>query len=107
MLKSLQADYLASIPAKIKEIEQFIAAANGDALREAFHKLKGTGKTYGLPEISELGAAVERICIDRPASAVPASTLAVGLMNAIHQARMKQTSVDLNADARMQQLLKL
>lgn len=107
MLKSLQQDYLASIPAKIADLEQCLANSDTNALREAFHKLKGTGKTYGLPEISDLGAAVEKICIERPHAAISAATLAVALMQEIHRARISQAIFQLETDARMQQLLKL
>lgn len=107
MLKSLQQDYLASIPEKIKDVERCVAAADTSAIREAFHKLKGTGKTYGLPEISDLGAAVENICIERPQAAISAATLAVALMREIHKARIAQSAFALESDARMQQLLKL
>lgn len=107
MLKALQAEYLASIPNKILEVEKFVSANDHDGVRESFHKLKGTGKTYGLPEISDLGAAVEKICIERPKLATQAAALAVALMREIHKARVARATFDLNGDARMQQLLKL
>lgn len=107
MLKSLQQDYLNSLPEKIKEVQLCVAAADVNAIREAFHKLKGTGKTYGFPEISDLGSAVEKICIERPHLAVNAATLAVALMEEVHKSRSQRGTFEIGSDARMQQLLKL
>ena len=70
LLKNLQVDYVAAIPNKIAQIRAQVRNADVPALRESFHKFKGTGRTYGLPEVSELAEVVERICIDTPDRAV-------------------------------------
>ena len=76
-------------------------------LREAFHKLKGTGRTYGMPEVSELAALVEEICSDRPQHAVGATGHALSLLEAIHAARMSGNNFDLENDPRFQEIRKL
>lgn len=59
LLKSLRKEYVESIPEKIREIQELINKQDMDSLHNAFHKLKGSGKTYGFAEISELGALTE------------------------------------------------
>ncbi len=63
-MAELRTEYLASFPQKFSEIESHLKAREFVRLREDFHKLKGTGKTYGIPEISELCAVVEKICLN-------------------------------------------
>lgn len=87
LLKSLQRDYLTSIPGKIDTIRQQVSDKSVNDLRESFHKLKGTGRTYGVPEVSELAACVEEICIDFPDQAVLAAGHALLLLTEIHAAR--------------------
>ena len=73
LLKSLQTDYVAALPNKIAIIKSQIKSGDIKALRESFHKFKGTGRTYGLPEVSELAELVERLCIDEHSGAVTAA----------------------------------
>jgi len=107
LLKSLQQEYLSSIPEKIKIITAQIEALDVSNVRESFHKLKGTGKTYGIPEVSELGAVVESICLGHPVNSLPAGTLAVAILRDIHTARIEGASYDLNKDTRLAVLQKL
>ena len=64
MMAELRTEYLATFPQKFLEIEAHLSAADFSRLRDDFHKLKGTGKTYGIPEISELCAITEKICLN-------------------------------------------
>src|SRR4051794_14733593 len=107
MLKSLQRDYLASIPEKIQIIEKQIALLDQSNLRESFHKLKGTGRTYGLPEVSELGALVEQICLEHPVNSFKAGTIALGILREVHSNRSAGQIFDLARDPRVGELQKL
>ncbi|MBX3022146.1 MAG: Hpt domain-containing protein [Bdellovibrionales bacterium] len=107
LLKSLQKDYLASLPDKVVTIRTQIESASTSELRESFHKLKGTGRTYGLPEVSELAELVEGICISRPTDAVVASTHAVAILHDIHGAYSAGNAFNLHQDARYAQIRKL
>ncbi len=105
LLAELQKNYLASMPDKMKTIETLMKAGKTDLLRTEFHKLKGTGRTYGLPEISQLGAAVERLCeIDRPvlSQAVP---LALTLMERSRAARVKGLTPTFDIDTDYLQIM--
>ena len=105
LLRTLQRDYLASLPEKIKKIEEF--RLDNAELREAFHKLKGTGKTYGIPEVSELSALMERICLENPLASAQAADAALGLLRAIYEARGIGREFNLKDDPRLAFLQKL
>ncbi len=107
LLRQLQAEYLASIPEKVAQIKQLISQGDAGNLREAFHKLKGTGKTYGMPEVSELCAVVEMICIKTPQHAIQASQTGVEMLHEIHLARTQKNTFALSEDARLHALRKL
>ena len=107
LLKSLHRDYLSSLPKKISTIREQIASGNSSDLRESFHKLKGTGRTYGMPEVSELAACIEEICIDFPDRAVVACGHGVELLQDIFDARTKGLDFALDADQRYSAVRKL
>jgi hypothetical protein len=100
LLKNLQLEYVAALPNKIAIIKSQIKAGDLKALRESFHKFKGTGRTYGLPEISELSELVERLCMDEHSGAVVAATHAVALLADIHKARTAKQQYSMHHDPR-------
>lgn len=106
MLKNLQREYLNSMPEKISVIRMHIDAGTAANLQEAFHKLKGTGKTYGIPEISELAATVEDICQETPDQASKAARQAVAILVDITSARKSDTEFKLKNDPRFKALLR-
>lgn len=107
LLKTLQKDYLASLPEKVLKIRAQIAATSAGDLRESFHKLKGTGRTYGLPEVSELAEVVENVCLTYPGEAPGAASLAVSILEDIHSAHTHSLQFNLHQDPRFAQIRKL
>ncbi|MES2965009.1 MAG: Hpt domain-containing protein [Bdellovibrionota bacterium] len=98
VLAGLQKSYLASMPEKIRNLEVLWSDRKLDLLKTDYHKLKGTGRTYGFPEITALGAAMERLCeIDQPSleRAVPIS---LKLMTRIGDLRAKGQALDLDQE---------
>ncbi|MCE3011123.1 MAG: Hpt domain-containing protein [Proteobacteria bacterium] len=63
VLKELKAEYLLSLPQKIQELSFWTNQEDYKALEDAYHKLKGTGKTYGFPEISVLAEQMEHLAV--------------------------------------------
>lgn len=59
ILVELKQEYLAALPGKIQTLEELVHKADWRQVTEEFHKLKGTGKTYGLPEVSILSEHLE------------------------------------------------
>lgn len=104
LLKNLQKDYIASLPNKISDIRGQIRKNSPVDLRESFHKLKGTGRTYGLPEISELAEAVEYVCANKPNDAVKAAQQAASILEDILVARKAQNQYTLATDPRFQKI---
>ena len=95
ILQDLQKMYLENLPAKISLIREAQKTRDLVVLKTEFHKLKGAGKTYGFPEISEIGLIAERLCKDlseaNDAAGVKARSrgieLAVSLLETVLHAR--------------------
>ena len=100
LLKSLRVEYVAELPAKVVKIEAWVRDANAAEVRDAFHKLKGTGKTYGVPEVSELAALVEERCIVDPTAGLAMAAVATQILGDIALARQKDEAYALAADPR-------
>lgn len=96
MMDELRQEYVASLPSKILTIEEHFAAQDIPELQNDFHKLKGTGKTYGLPEVSELGMAMENICKTKPDQLAESFPLAIKLLKRIYDERLSGKAVDLS-----------
>lgn len=107
LLKTLHHDYLTSLPKKILSIREQMKSGSAHDLRESFHKLKGTGRTYGMPEVSDLAAVVEQICLEKPQHAVSATSHGLDLLEAIYGARASGNSFDLETDSRFTEIRKL
>ena len=107
LLKSLREEYLASMPEKIDLLKKQIDAGAIPPLQDSFHKLKGTGRTYGMPEVSELAEALERLCIEQPQRALAAAPQATALLQDIFVSRQNTAVFDLNQDQRFQSIQKL
>ena len=91
-LLELQREYLAELPAQIAEIRDAIGAFReghdgaDDALRARFHRLAGSGGSYGFPEISSVAREMEHWVATRPpATEAPRLEAAVDRLAAIVQ----------------------
>ena len=62
MMAELKTEYLKELPDKVKYIETLLAQSNQTELENEFHKLKGTGKTYGVPEVTDICEIAEEAC---------------------------------------------
>jgi HPt (histidine-containing phosphotransfer) domain-containing protein len=66
IMKELQDEYIRTLPEKIKSLEAHFQKLEYDKVTDAFHKIKGSGMTYGVPELSAIGATLETICQKHP-----------------------------------------
>ena len=71
--RELQVEYLGELPQMFADLRRDIEAfRNGEsvlpALRTGFHRLAGSGGSYGFPEISDLARAAERMVMADPPS---------------------------------------
>jgi HPt (histidine-containing phosphotransfer) domain-containing protein len=62
MMAELKTEYLIELPDKINYIETLLEQTNQVELENEFHKLKGTGKTYGVPEVTDICEIAEEAC---------------------------------------------
>ncbi len=107
LLKTLREDYLHSLPEKISDIRGQISKHDKAALQSSFHKLKGTGRTYGLPEVSEVAEAVESVCIHSPEHAVLASEQGAQVLEDIALAYSSEVEFSLSKDPRFSRIRQL
>ncbi len=107
MMDELRVEYLAAMPQKFIDIGEHIKRKDVSQLREDFHKLKGTGKTYGIGEISELGEVVEKICMVKQEYAVRAATVGLNLLVGIHKSRTAKKPFAIQEHADFQEIKKL
>jgi len=62
LLAELQKNYLASFNEKRASLNTLWKTGKLAELTTEYHKLKGTGRTYVLPEVTQLGEVLESIC---------------------------------------------
>ena len=106
LMLELKKDYLSSMPGKFEVIANALKTSDVAQLREEFHKLKGTGKTYGIPEISDLCAVVEQLCVKRSSYAVGDAQIALQILSEIHQTRIGEKEFALSGDTRFIEIQK-
>lgn len=107
ILAQLRKEYLDSLPTRLAGIRQHFHDGAFDVLEDEFHKLKGTGRTYGIPEITDVGEITEHICGDARQHVGTAIPIALELLSEIHEARIRQETFDVKADPRFSELRKL
>lgn len=69
--RQLQREYLEALPTALAELRKHIEAFRAGervipALRTEFHRLAGSGGSYGFPEISEIARATEQLLFASP-----------------------------------------
>lgn len=104
MMAELRVEYVASLPSKIQTVHIHHTDNNRELLRDDFHKLKGTGKTYGIPEISTLGEVVEQLCLNQKVSTSQFVGTAIDLLRRIHQERTQSRPFEIKSDSQFQDL---
>lgn len=106
LLADLRKEYLDGLPARLAGIRQHLTEGSIETLEDDFHKLKGTGRTYGIPEISDVGELAESICGIARHHVTAAVPIAIELLSDIHKARSREETFDVQADPRFSKLRK-
>ena len=107
LLSELRKEYVATIPAKVRLIDHLWSLREMTDLETEYHKLKGTGRTYGLGEITQIGEAVERLCEKAPHHLGQAVPLSLALLQRVQAAREHGKALDLEKDADFQTIVAL
>ena len=66
-IKTLLPGYLENRKAELPKIKQFIADGDFENLRIIAHNLKGSGSSYCLTNISDIGGKLEQAALDKDA----------------------------------------
>lgn len=104
MMAELQKEYVESLPEKVATIKAHWESGDMETLTDDFHKLKGTGKTYGLPEVSELALLMEKSCRERSDNIPNLLPIAISLLERIHEKRSQGQAVDLSSEPEFQKM---
>jgi HPt (histidine-containing phosphotransfer) domain-containing protein len=107
LLKELQLEYIQGLPEKIQELKTFSDQKDFQNLLNAFHKLKGSGKTYGLEEVSALGQFFEGWLREKKEKAIPFTKKASEILERIHSSRSNDKPYSLDTDTEFQNLKSL
>ena len=59
--KELKQYYINTFDDKLKQLDELIAKNDLPGIKEFGHKLKGSGSSYGFPEISIIGQELEKL----------------------------------------------
>lgn len=70
MMTELRRAYLKSLAAKLQELAAAIADRDFASAVRIGHQLKGSGKSYGYPDVSEFGSSVEDAALNGRAAAL-------------------------------------
>jgi len=107
VLNELKEEYLKKLPLKIDNLKSLTTAQNWAALEEEYHKLKGTGKTYGFPEISIVCEKLEYLVQQKNHQTVELFHQANELLAKMHHGYATKEIVNLERDAFARSLLAL
>lgn len=107
LLSELKQEYIAAFPVKIERLKTFTVARDWANLSEEYHKLKGNGKTYGLPEVSILCEQLELIALKKDTQKMMLFEHAITLLERMHQAFLSGDSFDLEKDPIAKSILSL
>jgi CheY-like chemotaxis protein len=60
-LEALAPRYLSARRKEVQELVALLAASDFERISSRGHNLKGTGRSYGFPDLTDIGAALERL----------------------------------------------
>jgi HPt (histidine-containing phosphotransfer) domain-containing protein len=61
-LAALRDAFVGALPSRLEGLRAALAAGDREAVQQEAHRLAGTGVSYGLPELTRWGRAVEQLC---------------------------------------------
>jgi HPt (histidine-containing phosphotransfer) domain-containing protein len=92
VIEQLRGAYLRSLQQKLQALHHAVAARDFNGVAAHAHQLKGSGKSYGFPEISDIAARIEDASQSRQGSLV--ESLMVELERAARHLSMDSQSPD-------------
>lgn len=97
MMAELQQEYLQELPGIISKLKEASQNNEGEKVHTIFHQLKGSGKTYGFDEITDLCQIMEERSMG---NIIPPKTdTAIKLLELILTKRSNKEDVHLNKES--------
>ncbi len=107
MMAELREEYLASFDEKFNLMKNFLEGQDWYSLELEMHKLKGTGSTYGVPEVTELCQHMETVCREQGSIPEDALDTTIAILKDIRKKYTDNKDFDLSSDSRFAELKKL
>lgn len=98
LLAQMRLEYLEVLPQRIETLKKLADAQNWSQIEVEFHKLKGTGKTYGIGAVSELCAALENLAKKQSNAELPQIWLGINGLEKILASELDGQTFDLHND---------
>ena len=95
LMKQLKLEYVETLPTKKAKILELFRQNQLVELETEFHKMKGSGKTYGLGEVSQFGEIFETICMELPSALATVMPLAIELIDETYRLQNLNQSFDI------------
>lgn len=99
MLAELKEEYISELSHKMDLLKQLKANNSFSELRDNYHKLKGSGKLYGLPEVSELAEIMEYLYSKERPGLTELQILALEVLEKIQIAHQNHEDYPLEQDS--------
>jgi len=90
ILKGLRDEYIKELPDKIKAVHRAYESHDFKTVTDCFHRIKGSGKTYSVDELSEIGRVLEEICLNYPGKMGFAVPKAIYFMQQVYSYRLAE-----------------
>lgn len=104
MFAELKEEYLQTFSEKIEAIGNFWEMRNRDGLQNEFHKIKGTGTTYGIPEVTEVARILEILCMENSDKLGSCVVISIELFQKIYHSHNAQLEFEINDDPLFEKL---
>lgn len=96
LLDELKSDYLNKLPTRIAELKENTTKKDWLQLEELYHNLKGTGKTYGFPEVSQICEVMELFVNHKNANTEQYAQQAIEVLENLLNSYQTGQSVNIN-----------
>ncbi len=104
-LDLLKDKYLNSLSEKIEIIKSHIALKNLSGLQQEFHKLKGSGKTYGFNNITLISTRIDLLLKNKSPEALDYASKSCTLFEKIINSHFNNESYDVHTDPLYKQFI--
>ncbi len=103
----LKAEYLQKFPVKLKILKELTELRSWQELENEYHKLKGTGKTFGFPEVSLVCEKLEGLALTEFPDKTEFYLLALLFFEDLYQSYLLNQPLDLQKNIFSRSLLAL